>query len=91
MATKNPSLTTIIISNGADNEPRKVFIGGASTGDVNITRGKPVRVSAEVLERLDNAVKLVPEALDPEKPAEVTMVEQQRFPYRIVADSLANA
>lgn len=82
---KKEDLVTIIVSTGNDNEPQKVFVGGDAGGDVLITRGKPVKVTRGVLERLDQAVKLVPVVEDPDKPDRVTLIEQQRFPYTIVS------
>lgn len=85
MASKTQDLVTIVVATGNDNESNKVFVGGDPTGDVLITRGKPVKVSRGVCERLDHAVMLVPVVEDPSRPDVVTMVERQRFPYSVVA------
>lgn len=86
MAKKDQDdFVTIEISSANDNEPNKVFVGGDKHGDVLITRGKPVRVSRGVCERLDQAVMLVPVVEDPDKPDRVTLVEKKRFPYSVVA------
>lgn len=85
MARKETEYVTIKINAAADNEPREVFVGGASTGDVLIKRGQSVRVSREVCERLDHALRLVPVIEDETKPDNVTFVEQQRYPYSMVS------
>lgn len=83
---KKQDLVTIIVATGSDSEPQKVFVGGDAGGDVLITRGKKVTVTRGVLERLDQAIKIVPVVEDPDKPDRITYVEQQRFPYTIVAE-----
>ncbi|MFN7883419.1 MAG: hypothetical protein ACK5PF_10460 [bacterium] len=85
MAKKDDDLVTIMVQSGNDNEPQKVFVGGDKGGDVLITRGKPVKVTRGVCERLDQAVTLVPVVEDPDKPDRITLVERQRFPYSVVA------
>lgn len=85
MAKKQEDLVTIVIATGSDSESQKVFVGGDAGGDVLITRGKPVKVTRGVMERLDQAIKLVPVVEDPDKPDRVTYVEQMRFPYTIVS------
>lgn len=78
-----PKQYVINVALGNDNEPRDVFVGGMSSGDVLITRGKDVTVSSEVLERLDHAVIGVPEP-SPDDPSQSIVVERKRFPYSIV-------
>jgi hypothetical protein len=85
MARKDPEFVTIRINAANDNEPREVFVGGAATGDVLIKRGQNVRVSRDVCERLDQAVRLVPVIEDESRPEQVTLVEQQRYPYSMVS------
>lgn len=84
MAAKQDDKVTIVISPGADHEPNKVFVGDDRGGDVLITRGKPVKVSRAILERLDHATMMVPTVEDPDRPDKITMVERQRFPYSVV-------
>lgn len=84
MAAKKQDLVTIVVATGNDNEPNKVFVGGDVGGDVLITRGKKVTVTRGVLERLDQAVQIVPVVEDPDRPDKISHIERQRFPYTIV-------
>lgn len=73
----------INVSLGADNEPRRQFIGWDGR-DYEIERGKDIQVPRGLLEVLDNAVIGVPEAYDQNDPSKVRMVDRKRFPYTIV-------
>lgn len=73
------------IAAGADNEDRKVFVGGCLGGDVYIERGKWVVVNEDVVERLRLAVKLVPFTPDASDPSKVEHIEQSRFPLEVEA------
>ena len=73
----------ITIALTKDNEGNEVFIGGATTGDVRIRRGKKVVVSQEIIDRLNDAVCEEQEPSEDGDPSKFTMVERQRFAFQI--------
>ena len=81
--TKDDGKVTVTIQMGNEKDDRRVFIGGCSDGDKWIERGKPVRVSQEVIDRLKMAVELVPFLPNPDKPAEVEYIERPRFAFSV--------
>lgn len=72
----------INIAIGAPNEPRRQFFNCYGT-ELEIERGKDVKVPRELLEVLDNCVIGMPEP-DPEDPDKTILVDRKRFPYTIV-------